>query len=198
MNGTLTSDSTENVVRPATNGNLTEFTVTNTENTTNKVVIAGDKVVLTDENNTVISESTIPESVTSNTDEPKVIVTLMVGGEAVKQITVDEGATITAELLKSNITVDDGYEVEGFYTDEAYTKAFDFANPLNADITIYARIAEIPQEEPEQEPENTTPTPDNTEEEKDDVPKTGIESYLGIAVLAIGICTATFAYMRKK
>ena len=45
MNGTLTSDYTENVVRPAENGYLTEFTVTNTENTTNKVVIAGDKVV---------------------------------------------------------------------------------------------------------------------------------------------------------
>ena len=35
MNGTLTSDSTENVVRPAENGNLTDFTITNTESTTN-------------------------------------------------------------------------------------------------------------------------------------------------------------------
>ena len=194
MNGTLTSDSTENVVRVADNGYLTEFTVTNTESTTNKVVIAGDKVVLTDENNNVISESTVPEDVTSNTDETKkVIITLMVGGEVAKQITVDEGSEITADFLKSNITVDQGYEIEGFYTDEAYTKKFDFSNVLNADITIYARIAEI--QEPEEKPEQTVP---DKEEEKDDVPKTGVENYLGIAVLAIVASVAAFVYVKKN
>lgn len=194
MNGTLTSDSTENVVRVADNGYLTEFTVTNTESTTNKVVIAGDKVVLTDENNNVISESTVPEDVTSNTDETKkVIITLMVGGEVAKQITVDEGSEITADFLKSNITVDQGYEIEGFYTDEAYTKKFDFSNVLNADITIYARIAEI--QEPEEKPEQTVP---DKEEEKDDVPKTGVENYLGIAVLAIVASVAAFVYIKKN
>lgn len=193
MNGTLTSDYTENVVRPAENGNLTEFTVTNTENTTNKVVIAGDKVVLTDENNTVISESEIPDTVTSNTDEAKkVIVTLMVGGETETQITVDEGSTITEEFLTSNITVEEGYKVEGFYTDEDYTKAFDFTTPLNADVTIYARIAEIAQEEPEE------PIIDNTEENKDDVPKTGVENYLGIAVLAMTASIIGIIYLKKK
>ena len=193
MNGTLTSDSTENVVRPADNGYLTEFTVTNTENTTNKVVVAGDKVVLTDENNTVISESKVPDTVTPNTDEAKkIIITLMVGGEVETQITVDEGSTITEEFLTSNITVEDGYKVEGFYTDEAYTKAFDFATPLNADVTIYARIAEIAQEEPEE------PIIDNTEDNKDDVPKTGVENYLGIAVLAMTAAITGIVYLKKK
>ena len=201
MNGTLTSDSTENVVRPATNGNLTEFTVTNTENTTDKVVIAGDKVLLTDENNTVISESAVPENVTTNTDEPKVIVTLMVGGEAVKQITIDKGATVTAELLKGYITVDDGYEVVGFYTNQEYTDKFDFTATLNADATIYARIGEIPQEpdtpqEPEEEPIPEEPKPDN--DEKDDVPKTGVENYIGIAVLAMVVSAGAFFYTRKR
>ena len=192
MNGTLTSDSTENIVRPATNGNLTEFTVTNTDSTTNKVVIAGDKVVFTDENNNVISESAIPESATPNTDEPKVIVTIMVGGEEAKQITVDEGSTITADFLKSNITVAEGYEVEGFYTDEAYTNKFDFATPLNADVTIYARIAEISQEKPEEEPK---PIPDD---DKDEVPQTGVESYIGISVLAMTVALAGIIYLKKK
>lgn len=192
MNGTLTSDSTENIVRPATNGNLTEFTVTNTDSTTNKVVIAGDKVVFTDENNNVISESAIPESATPNTDEPKVIVTIMVGGEEAKQITVDEGSTITADFLKSNITVAEGYEVEGFYTDEAYTNKFDFATPLNADVTIYARIAEISQEKPEEEPK---PIPDD---DKDEVPQTGVESYIGISVLAMTVALVGIIYLKKK
>ena len=201
MNGTLTSDSTENVVRPATNGNLTEFTVTNTENTTNKVVIAGDKVVLTDKNNTVISESEVPDNVTSNTDEAKkIIVTIMVGKEPSKQITVDEGTKITAELIKSNIQVDEGYEVVGYYTDADYSNEFDFDTELNADIEIYARIGEIaqePEEKPEEKPEETLPTPEKPESEKDDVPKTGVENYLGIAVLAMVASDSAFFYTKK-
>ena len=188
MNGTLTSDYTENVVRPAENGYLTEFTVTNTENTTNKVVIAGDKVVLTDENNNVISESSIPDSATANTDNPKVIVTL-IAGENTNKITVDEGSKITEDLLKSHITLEDNYEITGFFTDEGYTNAFDFNSTLDTDTTIYAKISAIEVEEPE----NTVP-----EEEKDDVPKTGVQSNIGIAVLAILFATSTIAYMRKK
>ncbi len=200
MNGTLTSDSTENVVRPAGNGHLTEFTITNTENTTNKVVIAGDKVVLTDENNTVISESAVPENVTTNTDETKVIITLMVGGEVVKQITIDKGATITAELLKGYITVADGYEVVGFYTNQEYTDEFDFTKTLDTDATIYARIGEISQEpetpqEPEEEPIPEEPKPDNNE--KDDVPKTGVENYLEIAVLAMVVSLGSIFLIKK-
>lgn len=192
MNGTLTSDVNENVVRPATNGNLTEFTVTNTENTTNKVVIAGDKVVLTDENNNVISESAIPETATPNTDAPKVVVTL-IRGETSNKITVDKGATVTAELLKSHIEVPEGYEIDGFFTDESYTNAFDFNTKLDNDTTIYARTAEIKEEEPT-EPE----TPEVNEEEKDDVPKTGVESYLGLAILTIIASTAGIVYMKKE
>ena len=189
MNGTLTSDYTENVVRPAENGYLTEFTVTNTENTTNKVVIAGDKVVLTDENNNVISESSIPDSATANTDNPKVIVTL-IAGENTNKITVDEGSKITEDLLKSHITLEDNYEITGFFTDEGYTNAFDFNSTLDADTTIYAKISAIEVEEPEN---NTIP-----EEEKDDVPKTGVQSYIGLAVLIMLLATSTIAYMRRK
>ena len=188
MNGTLTSDYTENVVRAAENGYLTEFTVTNTEDTTNKVVIAGDKVVLTDENNKVISESSIPDSATANTDNPKVIVTL-IAEENTNKITVDEGSKITEDLLKSHITLEDNYEITGFFTDEGYTNAFDFNSTLDTDTTIYAKISAIEVEEPE----NTVP-----EEEKDDVPKTGVQSYIGIAVLAILFATSTIAYMRRK
>lgn len=194
MNGTLTSDETENVVRPAENGNLTDFTITNTENTTNKVVIAGDKVVLTDENNNVISESFIPENVTTNEDVKMLVISLVKGGETTK-IVVEAGTTITEEMLKSHITVEEGYEIEGYYTDEAYTNKFDFTNPLNSDITIYARIAEISQEKPEEkpaeEPEESTP-------EKDDVPKTGVDNYLGIAIIGIIGATAGLIYMKRK
>ena len=203
MNGTLTSDSTENVVKPADNGYLTDFTITNTENTTNKVVIAGDKVVLTDENNNVISESAIPEDATPNTTEKAKVIVTLVKGDETKQIIIDEGSKVTADLLKSHITVEEGYEIEGFYTDEGYTKAFDFDTALNADITIYARIAEIAQEEPtptpEEKPEEKPTTePEQNDNNKDDVPKTGVESYIGIAALAIMVSVGAVYFARKK
>lgn len=191
MNGSLTSDSKENVVRPATNGNLIEFTITNTESTTNKVVIAGDKVVLTDENNNVISESTIPDNVTTNTDEKKVIVTIIKGGKVVKQITVDEGTKVTKDLLKEDLKIEEGYEIEGFYTDQEYTSKFNFEKELTSDTTIYVKISKIETEKPET-------IPDNIDEEKDDVPKTGIENYLGVSIFAMIASIVSIYCINKK
>ena len=122
------------------------------------------------------------------------VISLVKGGETTK-IVVEAGTTITEEMLKSHITVEEGYEIEGYYTDEAYTNKFDFTNPLNSDITIYARIAEISQEKPEEkpaeEPEESTP-------EKDDVPKTGVDNYLGLAIIGIIGATAGLIYMKRK
>ena len=96
-------------------------------------------------------------------------------------------------MLKSHIEVPEGYEIDGFFTDESYTNAFDFNTKLDNDTTIYARTAEIKTEEPT-EPE----TPEVNEEEKDDVPKTEVDSYLGLAILTIIASTAGIVYMKKK
>ena len=199
MNGTLTSDSTENVVRPADNGYLTDFTITNTESTTNKVVIAGDKLVFTDSVNNVISESAIPEDATPNTtDDEKIMITL-VKGEETKQIILNKGTTVTADTLKGYIDVEEGFEIAGFYTDEDYAHEFDFANPIDANVTIYVKTAKVetepsPEEKPEEKP---TTEPEQNEDSKDDVPKTGVESYIGIAVLAMVVSVGA-AYLIKK
>ncbi len=181
MNGTLTSDSDENVVRVADNGYLTEFTVTNTENTENKVVIAGDKVVLTDENNNVISETTVPETITPNTDAEAIVITL-IHGEKTEKIATEKGSTITEAFLKEYITVEDGYEIDGFFTDDKYTDKFDFSKTLDADTTIYAKISKI-ENDSNNNDNNTEET--KPEEDKDDIPKTGEENYLGIAILLV-------------
>ncbi len=181
MNGTLTSDSDENVVRVADNGYLTEFTVTNTENTENKVVIAGDKVVLTDENNNVISETTVPETITPNTDAEAIVITL-IHGEKTEKIATEKGTTITEAFLKEYITVEDGYEIDGFFTDDKYTDKFDFSKTLDADTTIYAKISKI-ENDSNNNDNNTEET--KPEEDKDDIPKTGEENYLGIAILLV-------------
>lgn len=187
MNGNLTSDSKENVVRPAENGNLTDFTITNTENTNDKVVIAGGKVVVTDENNNIISESFIPENVTPSIDEKKIVVTLIVGQESNK-IVVDEGAIITGELLKLYIKLENGYKIDGFFTDKEFNNKFDFSKKINEDITIYTKISK----------EDTSPEETNPEPEKDDVPETGVKSYISIAVFAIVMSTIGIIYIKKK
>ena len=183
MNGTLTSDTNENVVRAAENGHLTEFTVTNTSNTTNKVVIAGDRVVLTDAANNVISETTVPDKATPNVDAKKVIVTLIVDDNT-NRITVDEGTTITAELLKSHIILEENEKIDGYYTNAEYTDEFNFSEVLNTDTTIYVKISEIIAE----------PVP---EEPKDETPGTGVSNYVGIAVLITLFSTAAIISIKK-
>ena len=183
MNGTLTSDTNENVVRAAENGHLTEFTITNTSNTTNKVFISSNKVVLTDAANNVISETTVPDKVTPNVDAKKVIITLIVKDNTNK-ITVDEGGTITADLLKSHIILEENEKIDGFYTDAEYTNEFNFNEVLNKDTTIYAKISQIE--------EVTIP-----EEPKDETPATGVANYLGISILIALSSTIAIFLIRK-
>ena len=197
MNGVLTSESNENVIRPAENGYLTEFTITNTSNTTNKVVLSGNKVVLTDSSDNVISETSIPAKATPNVDIQKLIVTI-IANDQLNKITVDSGETITADLIKSHITLEENQSIDGFYRDAEYTTEFNFEDPITSDTTIYTKITTIEITEPEQEPiteepENITPT-----EEKDETPKTGITNYLGISILAILFSTIAIVVIRKK
>ena len=197
MNGTLTTDTNENVVHAAENGYLTEFTITNTSNTTNKVVVAGDKVVLTDAADNVISETKVPEKATVNADTQNVVITLITN-EQTNKIVVDLGATITADLLKSHIKLAENYTIDGFYTDAQYTSEFDFSKTIDADTTIYVKVSEVqtnvpePNETPEQ---NAIP---EVNEEKDETPKTGMQSYLGIAVLVVIISIVGIIFMKKK
>ena len=188
MNGVLTSDSTENVVKVAENDSLTEFTITNTPDTTNKIVLTDDKVVLTDEYNNVIAETNVPDKVTGSAGDKKVIVTVMVNEEEIK-FTANEGTMITADLVSSHIVLEDNQQIDGYYADANYTTEFNFNDPLNADTTIYAKISIVEATVPETKPET---------EEKDETPKTGVENYLGLAVLVIMLSSSVMISMKKK
>ena len=100
------------------------------------------------------------------------------------KIVVDEGATITEEMLKSHITVEEGYKIEGYYTDSKYKNKFDFDKEVSKDTTIYVKIVEDKKE--------------NTTNEKDDTPKTGISDYLGLSILGIVIAISSITIIRKK
>ena len=194
MNGVLTSESNENVIRPAENGHLTDFTITNEANTTNKVVVSGNNIVLTDSADNVISQTKIPDKATASGDIQKLIVTI-IANDKTNKITVDTGKTITADLLKSHIQLEENYTIDGFYRDSNYSVEFNFNDPINTDTTIYAKISQVevtvPEEEPETAPETEKPI-------KDETPKTGIENNLSIAILTILLAITTIIAIRKK
>ena len=194
MNGVLTSESNENVIRPAENGHLTDFTITNAQNTTNKVVVSGNKVVLTDSSDNVISESIIPDKATPSGDIQKLIVTI-IANDKTNKITVDSGKTITADLLKSHIELEENYTIDGFYRDSNYTTEFNFDDPINTDTTVYAKISKVETPIPEEQPEKT---PEVENQVKDETPKTGVESHLEIVVLTILLATTAIIAIRNK
>ncbi len=192
MNGVLTSESSQNVVRAAENGHLTQFTITNKSGTTNKVVLSGNKIVLTDSSNNVISEATVPDKATANADIQKIIVSIVANNETTK-ITVDAGETITADLLKSHIKLEENHVIDGFYRDANYTTEFNFNDPINTDTTVYAKISKVEETVPEPEIE-----PETNNGEKDETPKTGIENYLGISVLTLLFSLAVIIAIKSK
>ena len=197
MSGSLTSESSENVVRVADNGYLTDFTITNTEDTENKVVISGDKVVLTDSNDNVISETTVPDQVTANGDIDAVVVTL-IANDKTSKIVVEKGSTISEGTLKAHIDLEDNYKIDGYYTDEAFTKEFDFSNTLDADTTIYVRISRIENVDEDNNNEEIVEEEPKPEDNKDDVPKTGDNNYIGVAILAILFSSIAIVGISKK
>ena len=192
MNGVLKSDAAENVVRVADNGNLTNFTIENAEGTTNKVFVTGEAVVLTDEYNNVISETVLPDTVTPNVDKEKVFVTIAYNEETLR-IVVNKDEKITADLIASHIVLDENHKIDGYFTDESYKTEFDFNQAITTETAIYVKISEIPVEEPAPEEPEEMP-----EEEKDETPKTGVNSYLGLATFVIAMAVAGIIYTKKQ
>ena len=189
MNGVLKSDAAENVVRVADNGNLTNFTIENAEGTTNKVFVTGEAVVLTDEYNNVISETVLPDTVTPNVDKEKVFVTIAYNEETLR-IVVNKDEKITSDLIASHIVLDENHKIDGYFTDESYQTEFDFNQAITVETTIYVKISEIQVEEPAPE--------EPVEEEKDETPKTGVNSYLGLATFIIAMAVAGIIYTKKQ
>ena len=193
MNGILTTDTNENTIYVAENGYLTDFTITNTENTTNKVVLSGNKIALTDKNNNVIAETTIPEKVTPSADIQKLIVSLVVNDKTYK-ITVDNGEKLTEEMLKSHIKIENGYTVQGFYADADFKTKFDFNTGITKDTTIFAKIEKV-----QQNTDNNDNKVENVQNvQKDETPKTGSENYLGIALLTLIFSVTAIGIIKNK
>ena len=174
---------------------MTEFTITNTETTTNKVFVTEGAVVLTDEYNNVIAETELPEKVTPNVDKEKVFVNIIYSEKTIRTV-VNKDEKITADLVKSHIILEENYQIDGYYEDSNFENEFDFNKGITTDTTIYVKISEIKVEEPAPEPEE--PMEEMPEEEKDETPKTGVNSYLGLATFIIALSLAGVIYTKNK
>ena len=132
----------------------------------------------------------MPDTVNPTTDEEKVIL-MIIAGDKHNRIAVDLGSTVTEDMLKSHIELDEGYEITGFYTDENYTTAFDFATALTQDTTVYAKVDAISNEE-------ITPPAEEIPEEKDETPKTGVKTYAGLALASIVLSGVILVSLKKR
>ena len=92
---------------------------------------------------------------------------------------------------ESYINLDSNHKIDGFYLDKEFTKEFNFNEELSKDVSIYTKISKLENNDNIEEEEIK-------EEEKDDVPKTGVESYLGLAIFSILLSTIGIVYINKK
>ena len=195
MQGILTTTQKENVVRI-----LTESNVANAMGTTSKIYVSGNTVVLTDSNDNVLAEGAV-EGGSVNEEVQKVILTIVSNGVNV-EVAVNANSTVSKELLDSNVALLQGQVVDGYYTDEAYSTEFNFDTVLVADTTIYAKVSTKTTSDEENttvsEGEQATSGEESEQGEKDDTPKTGVASYLGIAVGIVVLSTIAVVSLKRR
>lgn len=202
MNGTLSSTEKDNVIYIAVNDKLTEFEVKNTDNTINKVLINGNKIVVTDKNNNILYESNenpdIPITGENYVKNITLTINLM---EQNVQIPLQEGSKITAEEVKSKINLQNlnlsNYTLNGFYSDAEFKSEFDFTNPITANTTIFAKLT-LNTTSDDNDNNTTIEETKKPNDEKDETPKTGIKSNLGIAISVIAISTISIILLKRK
>lgn len=197
MNGDFKTSQSGDIINLATNGNLKEYSVENTDSSIYKVYATGNKVVVTGVDDRVLYTSNENDSAAFAGDaaNEKVVLTLDTTLGLVERA-VNKGATLSAadveDMLVDEGLVTDEFVVSGFYSNETFTKEFDFAQPMDANTTIYVYIEEVKTEDPD----NTVD--EENKDEKDETPKTGVENFLGIAIATIVIGTMAVVVLKRK
>ena len=204
MNGTISATNQENVIYLASdpNDNTTEIVIKNTENTTNKLLLDGNKIVVTDSDNNVIYESNEKDGVAMEGEELPTTYTVTLNIEGLNEtvnFTVNEGTVLTSDDVEAKIDFNKlglaDRTISGYYTDKEYKTEFDFEKAINADTEIFVKLSddakepveeptEKPTEEPTNEVENTVVPGDSEEIEN---PQTGdnLFVYITIALVAV-------------
>lgn len=199
MNGTLESNQTENVIYIAEDDKdtITAFTVENAAGTTDKLLLDGNKVVVTDENNSKKFESNSNDRVTADntTGEeyvPNPVITLEVAGIGQVKLEVQVGTVLTEKDLAAAIDLTGtNFKLDGFFVDDKYETKYDFTTEIQGDTTIYVKLAEVTTEEPTEPSEEPAG-------EKDETPKTGAPVYTTVAAAMATLSLASIIVLKKK
>ncbi len=198
MDSKLTSTEKENVIRAATNSNLKEFELINTDTAEDSIFVSNGKIILADEDGNIISESAIGEGITYNvTYNPgateRVLLTIVANNTKV-DVALNKGTSITSEFVEGYVTLAEGDTIDGFFKDKEYSEAFDFKTVVNEDTTIYVQITSTgiendntqqPQEIPEKTPE------------KDSTPDTGLVDVALVASVVAMVSVAGIVAVKK-
>ena len=132
----------------------------------------------------------------------KKIIISIIANDLTYKIAVDSGTKLTSEILTSPIKLEENQKVDGFFTDSAFTTEFNFENPLTSDTTIYTKISVIEESNPTPTPvPEVTPEPTPEQqviEEKDETPKTGVETYFAEIILSIIFIIALVAIFKFR
>lgn len=203
MDGKLTAYVPNNVIRVLANSKIE-----NAEGTESKVFVNGNTVVITDKNDNVVAKGAVEGTdVTFEGAEEKVIVEIIVPDLAAVEIAVDKGSVFSEETARNNIYLSDDLTIEGFYVDSAYETAFDFSKAISENTTIYGKAVLVDDTDDVTPP--TDDTTDSSEEEevvpseevegeKDETPKTGVVSFVGVAIAILAIGTVSLVALKRK
>ncbi len=206
MNGTLTSSEPENVIYLAINDTLTDFEVQNTEESTNKIFISGNKVVITDAENNILYSSNERDDISmeGETFTANVTVTIHLNDKTLTT-TVKEGTSLTRKDLENLIDLEElgleKYTLTDFYTDKEFKTKFNFDTKLTEDIAIYAKLDLKETAKPNDKDKEDDKAKDDTEKDdkvKDDTPKTGTEGQLGIALFLSASAIIAIALLKRR
>ena len=206
MDGSITTSQSENVVRTADNANLKSFIVENTEDSSYKVVIADRQLTLKNSLNQVVSQSAITDGVTADVDQDSdIVLTILTEDKQVVELALEPGTTVSKDYISKFVSVPSGMVVGTIYNSDQAYEEFDFSEPLNSNAMAYVTFTKAVDEdntpvddEEKNEEDKTSDEEAKSEEEKDETPKTGIASYLAVALGVAVISTVGVVYLRKR
>ena len=203
MDGTIKSSS--DVILYMASDTPSSLEVKNTETSEDKMYAYGNSVVVTDKNDNVLYEGaplplSADKKITVTEGESEVaevyVVTIGYNGKT-KTITVKKGETLPDLSDVKNAV--QGKEFVRFVVAKTGSE-FDETTAITSDLSLVAeyKTIELPDEQPGDEELPADEENATNDKEKDDTPKTGLNSYVGIVSGVLVISLASIIAMKKR
>ncbi len=184
MNGTISSNQTENVIYVDIDDPSTSIEIINSDDSENKIFLNDNKLVVADKENKILFESSEIEGIDIDSENyvENITLTIMLNDKT-ETISLTPGTTLKKEDLISKIDLEklglNNYTIDGFYLDAEFTAEFDFETAITENKTIYAKLTE-------------------KEKEKDETPKTGTDNLLDIAIFTLIVSIVSLTLLNRK